>query len=330
MIKKYLEFIKENISIGEWVEPLMDDEYIRNIVIRFTKDIDPTIDLTNAINVLDRREQAELKTLIDDYLQNGIQEKDPEVIASTETDELMESVIQAQVEQPQPTQIEGEVTPSGKGVFNSFLKSLTALGLKESKPNYESCPENFLIFYLFDNLISADVKSIFNRFKSLLRYDSMIDYGKNEVSLYFGIRCDGQLEYGISYDKLLPIGRFKLSQSTIKWIVQLESKSSQSLKKDLVNLSYNSIMLLGKIKTDMKDFNPGYHEKRSYPTITDNVISFGYKGIGNWNNGKLDENDLLTIKNNFSTWVISKKWGSKVLISIKPSSFWLNIHLKLK
>ena len=38
----------------------------------------------------------------------------------------------------------------------------------------------------------------------------------------------------------------------------------------------------------------------------------------------------MNIKNNFTTWLLTKKWGSKVLISVKPNSFWLYLHLKLK
>jgi hypothetical protein len=64
MIKKYLDFIKESSdefnSIGEWVESLSDDEYVKNIVNRYINDyndmyggddIDPTIDLSNSINL---------------------------------------------------------------------------------------------------------------------------------------------------------------------------------------------------------------------------------------------------------------------------------------
>jgi hypothetical protein len=128
----------------------------------------------------------------------------------------------------------------------------------------------------------------------------------------------------------MPIGQFKLSQSVIKWIVQLDLKSAASLKKELVNLSYQDILLLGKIKTDMKDFTPGYHEQRTKPTLVDKVLSFGYYGIGKWDNGKLDEGELFNIKGNFSNWILSKKWSDKVLISVKAQSFWLNIHIKLK
>ena len=80
----------------------------------------------------------------------------------------------------------------------------------------------------------------------------------------------------------------------------------------------------------MKTFQPGYHEKKMAPMMKDKVISFGYYGIGRWDNGKLDEGEFMNIKTNFTNWLPSKKWGSKVLISVKPQSFWLYIHLKLK
>jgi hypothetical protein len=314
MIKKYLEFLKEDTgsfnSFGEWVESLIDDQYVKNIINRYTQDIDPDIELSNAINVLDKRIQNEIKSQIENYLQNGIQEKEPEVLASTDLEMLDES--------------------AGKGVFTSFLKALTALGQKETNPNWEKCPDNFLLFYYYPNLDSAIVKQIFTRFKSLSMYLDTIDYGKNEVNLYFGLKSDGNFEYGIGYDNLTPIGQFKLGQSIVKWILSLESKSAQSLKKELVNLSLSDMITLGRIKSDMLSFNPGYHEKKLAPMLKDRIISFGYFGVGKWDNGKLDEGELMNVKNNFTTWLLSKKWSDKILISIKPESFWINIHIKLK
>lgn len=317
-LKKYLTFIKESSgefnSVGELVETLIDDDYVKNIIGRYTKEIDPDIDISNAINVLDKRTQSEIKSQIEEYLQNGIEEKNPEIIASTDIEEIMES----------------EITMAGKGIFSSFLKSLTALGQKMVDDNYEKCPDDFLLFYYFPNMNSQDVKSVFTRFKSLSRYLDMIDYGKNEVNLYYGIKCDGTFEYGILYDKILPIGKFKLSSSSIKWITSLQSQSAHSLKKELVNLTQGDLITLGRIKTDMKGFNPGYHEKRLSPILKDKVISFGYYGIGRWDNGVLDEGEFMNVKNNFTTWILSKKWGGKVLINVKPQSFWVYINIKLK
>ena len=343
IIKKYIQFIKEDKmgfnSIGEWIETLSDDDYVMNIVNRYLKEISPDIDLANAINLLDKRDQASIKSQVMKYLDDGIEEKEPIVLTSTRTANIINhkngtsnvTGIGSIGDKLVGESVMAEITVAGKGVFNSFLKSLTALGQKDSNPNYKDCPDDFLMFYHFPNLESESVKMVFTRFKSLTRYIEFIDYQENEVNLYFGVKCDGQFEYGMKYDdRMIPFGQFKLSKSVIRWITQLESKSAFSLKKELVNLSFKDIITLGRIKMDMKNFNPGYHEKQSYPLITDKVITFGYYGVGKWDNGKLDQSELLNLKNNFSTWILSKSWGSKVLISIQPQSFWLNIHLKLK
>jgi hypothetical protein len=318
MIKRYLEFIKEDFNgfntLGEWIESLVNDEYVRNIVARYTKDSDHSVDLSNAINILDDKTKQEIKAQIDHYLENGIEEKEPQFLVSTDLEPLTES----------------EITVAGKGIFISFLKSLTSLGQKEIQPSWEKCPDGFLLFYHYPNLQSEDVKQVFSRFKSLTRYLDMVDYQKNETDLYFGIKCDGNFEYGVHYDVLKPIGQFKLNSSVIKWICQIESKSAHSLKKELVNLSLADLITLGKIKLDMKGFNPGYHESKDVVKIQDKIISFGYKGLGKWDNGKFDEGEFMNIKNNFTTWVMTKRWGGKVLISVKPTSYYVYIHIKLK
>lgn len=315
MIKRYIQFVKENTetNLGELVESLYDDEYVKNIVNRFLGNISSDIRLANAINLLDESTKKDIQSQIENYQQNGIEEKDPQIIVSTETEELLESEIIA-----------------GKSIFTSFLKSLTALGLKEKGPNNEKCPSHFLFFHYYPDLVAEDVKNIFSRFSSLSKYLEMIDYGRNETALYFGVRCDGTFEYGVAYDKLNAIGKFKLSASVVKWLINLDSKSAMSLKKQLVNLSFKDVELLCRIKTDMIDFNPGYHEKKEKPFITDKVISFSFYGIGKWDNGKIDEGELLNIKNNFTTWILSKKWAQKVLISVKANSFSVRIHIKLK
>lgn len=326
LIKKYLDFISESndLNLGQWVDSLSNDPQIGRIVNKYISDdegiyggdsIDPQINLSNAINLLPQKTKDEIKQQIDDYLERGIEEKDPDILVSTETEDLLESV---------------EITKAGKGVFQSFLKSLTALGQKESQPNWENTPNEFLLYYQFTDLNAIDVKSIFSRFKSLTTYLDLIDYSKNEVGLYFGVLSSGDFEYGILYDTKIPIGHFKLSQSVVKWITALESKSAQSLKREIVNMNYSDIITLGLIKNDMSQYNPGYFEKRLEPQIKEGVISFGFYGIGRWDNGKLDDGEYQNIKTNFTNWLMTKKWGSKVLISVKPQSFWLYFHIKLK
>ncbi len=334
IIKRYLDFISESNSeefnsIGEWIESLSTDDYVMNIVNRYIndnqklysgEDINPTIDLSNAVNLLPENIQMEIKDQIDKYLYSGIEEKEPVILPSTDTEILLGESVQAQT----------EVSVAGKGIFQSFLKSLTALGQKEKSPNWNKCPEDFLIYYIFENIESEIVKSIFSRFKSLERYLHLIDYQQNNLNIYFGVGLDGQFEYGISYEQRFPIGQFKLSKSVVKWILQLESKSAQSLKKELVNLSYQDLLVLGQIKRDMSGFSPGYFEKKLYPMLRDRVLTFGFYGIGKWDNGKLDEGEFQNMKQNFTNWLLSKRWGGKVLISVKPESFWVYFNIKLK
>jgi len=339
MIKKYLQFIKESFekskedfnSLGEWVEYLyelysVEEEKLSNlksIVNRnfnikgkeSLEEIGTDIRLANAINILDENVQKEMESMILDFIKNGVSEKEPVISTSTDLEQITES----------------EITKAGRGIFHSFLKTLTALGQKEKTSEVEKCPEKFILFYLYENLDANVVKQVFSRFQSLVPYLEHIDYGKNEVSLYFGVKCDGELEYGILYDdNFTPFGSFKLNQTVIKWLNNLEAKSAFSLKKELVNLSYSDIITLGKVKSDMMQYNPGYHEKRLKPELKDRVMSFGYQGIGKWDNGKLDEFELANLKGNFVTWLLSKNWGSKVLISVKANSYWLYIHIKLK
>ena len=315
-IKRYFEFISESChgfaTLGEWAESIYADEYVRNIVSRYIGEIGPDIRLANAINLLGDEEQRDIRQQIERYQSEGIVDKEPAITASTDLEQLAESVM------------------AGRGIFHSFLKSLTALGQKERQCDYEKCPDDFLLFYFCENLDAAAVKQVFARFRSLVPYLDHIDYGKNEAGLYFGIKLDGTLEYGAFYESPVPFGSFRLNQSAIKWLNSIEAKSAFSLKKELVNLSSSDILLLGKAKADMLQYNPGYHEKRMKPILKDRVMSFGYQGIGKWDNGKLDEAELMNLKNNFVAWLLSKSWGSKFLISVKPSSYWLYIHIKLK
>ena len=313
IIKRYLEFLKEgdnSESLGEWIESHSEDDYVMNIVNRYLGDITPDIKLANAVNILDEKTKEEIKAQVDKYLASGIEEKEPEILVSTETETLLESM--------------------GSGVFTSFLKCLTALGGKEIAPNWEKTPDNFLIFYAMENLESTVVKDVFKRFKSLNNCLDAIDYRENNVNLYFGVKSNGFIEYGVGYEQLQPIGEFKLSNKLLKNLVTSDLKAISNLKKLLVNLTFNDIVTLGVIKGDMMAFFPGYFESKGPITITDRVISFSWKGVGKWDNGKFDEGELANLKSNFNTFVLSKKWGGKILVSIKPGSFWLNIHIKLK
>lgn len=227
--------------------------------------------------------------------------------------------------------VQEEISNAGKGVFKSFLKTLTALGGKDISNSDKVHKDEYLAYFEKEGISSFETRTIFKRFKSLSKYIDLIDDNKETLKMYFGIKTSAKLEYGISYeDKLLPIGSFKLSNSTIKWVLNLNSKSASSFKKLIVNLSYNDFVIFGRIKQDMLSYDPGFYAKRSYPVISDNIITFGYKGYGKWENGKFSDEQIIELKRNLKEWISSKKWKDKVRIKLEAKNFWVNIYFKTK
>jgi hypothetical protein len=319
MIKKYNQFVLETYSeeihnsLGEYIEDLAkNDEYIQMIVGQMTGDINPSIRLSNAINLLDDLTKVELLKRVENHL-NGV-----------EGDTKVTATIDAETVEPNEHIDESY----GKGVLNTFFKCLTALGFKENTPQTNEIPAEFLIFFKFTGIESSKVESVFSRFKSL--QSIKIDYTYPNIGLYFGIKCDGLFEYGYYYDNLISIGQFKLTKSIYNRIKLSDLKSAAGLKKVLVNLSFEDIILMSKIKVEMDKFNPGHFEQKMVPQINDRIISFGYYGVGKWDNGQLDIGELENIKNNFKTFLIKYKWSEKVMINIYPNKFWVYIQIKLK
>jgi hypothetical protein len=312
MIKNYIQFIKESFkeehySLGEYIENLSkDDEFIQMLVGEYTKDLDPSISVSNAVNVLDDMDKLQLLKRVELHLNNH--EGDVDVTTATTVNLVEESY--------------------GKNVLTTFMKCLTALGFKENTPESKEIPNEFIIFFKFSGVDSSKIESVFKRFKSLSTIK--IDYSQPKMGLYFGIKCDGQFEYGYYYDDLVSIGQFKLNNSTFNSLKLSDLKSASGLKKMLVNLNLSDILLMGKVKIEMGKFNPGYFEQKMIPILNDRIMTFGFYGFGKWNNGQLDVNELVSIKNNLKTFLSKYKWSEKIQISLVPSKFWVYINIKLK
>jgi hypothetical protein len=182
MIKKYNDFIQESFnkdehhSLGEYIEDLSkNDGFIQMIIGEYTKEIDPSISISNAINVLDDMDKVQLLKRVELHLNNH--QGDVDVTTTTPVDLLEESY--------------------GKNVLTTFMKCLTALGFKDNTPESKEVPSEFLLFFKFSGIDSSKIESVFKRFKSL--QSIQIDYSQPQMGLYFGIRNEGQFEYGYYY-----------------------------------------------------------------------------------------------------------------------------------
>lgn len=181
MIKRYLQFISEsNIddikneyhSVGEYIESNFgDDEYVLNLVGQHTKDIDSSIKLGNAINMLDDKKQQFILDSIESYRRKE-EPEEPKISAHTDAN-LLEA---------------NEITQSGKFLFKCFLKVLTALGQKDIVPKWDKTPDDYLIYFLSNSMDVEFVKSIMSRYTQFGTPISSIEYTNNECQLFFGIK----------------------------------------------------------------------------------------------------------------------------------------------
>jgi hypothetical protein len=313
MIKKYNDFIQESFnkdehhSLGEYIEDLSkNDEFIQMIIGEYTKEVDPSISISNAINVLDDMDKVQLLKRVELHLNNH--QGDVDVTTTTPVDLLEESY--------------------GKNVLTTFMKCLTALGFKDNTPESKEVPSEFLLFFKFSGIDSSKIESVFKRFKSL--QSIQIDYSQPQMGLYFGIRNEGQFEYGYYYDELISIGQFKLNKSSFNSLKLSDLKATSGLKKLLVSLNLEDVILMGKIKVEMDKFQPGYFEQKMVPFLNDRIMTFGFYGVGKWDNGQLDEGELMNLKGNLRTFLSKYKWSEKIQISVVPSKFWVYINIKLK
>jgi hypothetical protein len=319
MIKNYNQFIRESFNgfrtIGEYIESISkNNDYALNIISQYTQDIDPTVRLSNAINLLDKATQDFIIKMIQDYKNGTEEQKEPVVTAYTDVN-LSEA---------------NEVI-AGKNLFKCYLKVFTALGLKETKPDWENTPESFLIYFKTGLIDVNGIKSVMSRYRYFDTFINEIDYTQNECQLYFGIKCDSTFEYGIlTEDQIIPIGKFKLTKGILNWILTLDSPSSINLKRELLHLDINKIALFCKIKNEMKNFIPGSSEKKMNPQLNGDIITFGYYGIGKWDNGKMDVGELENVKNNFKIFLAKYKWAERVQVSVTSNQFWLYLNIKLK
>jgi hypothetical protein len=318
MIRKYFDFIIESNdrkNIGEYVEKEYgDDEYALSIISQYTKDIDPTIRLSNAFNMIPEDTQDLILDLIKRH-REGESPEPAEVTTYTDVN-LSESSEQ-----------------SGKNIFRCFLKVMTALGFKDIATDWASAPDDYLIFFRTTPMDTMVVKTTMSRYSYFDRFINSVDYTHNECRLYYGIKCDGTFGYGISTDdQTIQMGLFLITKGIFNWLVTLDSPSAKNLKREIIPLDSAKISLMGKIKSEMSKFDFGIpNSSKMKPEIVDGIITFGYKGIGGWKDGVLNPEDLDSMKKSIKNFLSRYRWSEKIQVSVSVGNdFWILIRVRIK
>ena len=315
-------------TIGQWIEYIIDkDDYIQSVVSQYTNKFDPSIRLSTVIDLLDEKEKDELKNKIDNYIKHGIKDKDIDVNANVETG------IEADVD---IKDIPSDTNEAGQHIFISFLKTLMALGCKNIEPRMENIPNEYIIYYKTNSMMTSTVRDIFYRYASM-KYFFEKGIIKSEqdtkIKLCFGVRADAVLDYGfIQNGSYCRFGKFNLTDSVIKWLCfDIDVKSATSLKNMMLKMTPKKISLFGKIRKDMMIFGTGYIPTKTCIKMNKDVIEFGYYGIGKWNSSsEIDQMELLDMKKKFNDFVINKKWADDVLICVFVEDYWVYYKIKLK
>jgi len=313
MIKNFDNFLKENKSIAIEIVTLADnDSYAQSLLSKYCKNFDTSIGLVSIVSLLDSELQKEILDKIKKYKTK--KEEDPLIMANTDLN-LLES--------------NGKL--AGKNLFECFLKILTALNYKNIAVNSELTPKDFLIYLSTNDINYIDIRSVTSRFKYL---DIMFEDLKTSTQiakLYYGLRNDMVMEYGLTYqDTTHKIGEFKFKFETYESLLNSSFLALYNFKVHLKNFNYEKLKHFGKIKKAMNNFSPGYFENQSKPTIKDDIMTFGYFGIGRWDDGFMDHNEIQSVKNNLKNYLIQFPWSEDIQLSIVAKEYWLYINIKLK
>jgi len=319
-MKTYLEFIKENIekiedkhhSLGEWVEDLaIRNKEILELIKPYLEETNPTVRISNTINVLDKPSKSSVYKIVTDYLnKTGRETSIRTFVDLTKESKLFES--------------DASELKAGKNTFSTFLKVITSLGLKDTPANWTDIPDDFIIYFEYTSNYQ-DIYDRMMRFPSLSKFINKIP---QDTKLFFGIKTDLTFYFGFKNTKIIPIGSFKINKAALNYLQLLDSLSAAHLKRELAYLSVDKIKYMVYIYNHMKSFHPGNTDNRSYKII-DGFMEFGYQGLGSWVEGKMANFDEIKLK--FREFLQKLKGHENLKMAVRTeNNFWIYCTIMIK
>jgi hypothetical protein len=329
-ILKYTEFMKESMvnildkkwhSLGEYVEyigklvPEEKTDRFMQILGKYLNGTSADIRVANSVNLLPEVDQ---KLLVTD-LRNEFDIKES---VETAGNDLIKD-------------IKNSTTPNGKWALNSFLKVISALGIKDLTVSKKQEPD-FVWYYDVKNINHDVLSNVLERFPSLHWAITLLgkveDNKSTKFGIYFGIKKgDIKFEYGILMgEKMCLVGEFQLSTGNINYIKELKNSNLKHLQKQLENIDYSKLKLVIKIIGDMEKFKPEFFIEKSMPKIENDIITMGYYVPDFFYKGVIKKEEFLSEKERFNLFILNNSWKSKVIYSVKENGLWIFYNVKIK
>lgn len=296
---RFNEMITQGETLGQMItREIENDPGLTSFITPYTKDIPQHIDLANAIDISDDQTKIHILRTLREY--KG--EMDTEVqVFTTDTELVSES--------------------AGKGIFNTFLKTLTSLGHKNNTQSLD-IPQGFIIFFEFPT-DSGKLKEVFGRFRSLSESDT------DKSHLYYGIRSDLTLEYGTgSVQDTTPIGSFTLTKGVFDKLLSSPALALSGFKEVFKELSYSDFSLICSLHRKMESFNPT--GTKSAPTVKNRTYVLSFKGFGLWENGVQSRDQLESFMNLIKSHLVGFPKRENFRVKMVANDYWTSVVFILK
>lgn len=222
----------------------------------------------------------------------------------------------------------------GKNAFRSFTKVLAAVGAKDIKPNYDLCPQDYYIYYSFDNVDYDRILTVLERFKSLAFMINILKTNNkyNNYGFYIGIKYNKALfvEYGVNAGTTKHVaGEFRFGKNEFKSMQSGDIVILSHLKNELSLINYEDIITLMRAKMDLSKMTTGPVSTIKY-VIAGNMLTVAYHGIGKWVHAEMENDELSRYKEIFQTWIKKQKWSDKITAELVAKNLWLYLKIRIK
>jgi len=292
----YSECERRSGSIGRWIEEkISGNPELMQITSQFLGEIDPTIRLANAIDMLSDFDKRQVYKAV---VSNG---------------KVAESAV-----------ANAEAQTGGKNILRSFLKCITSLGLSRM----EKLPaKDFLLYYQTHEVQDDVAMQSIARFRSLSTLYPATSGGA-ALRMYYGLDGGLTFRYGlVESGQLRELGSFALTRGRFDWLQDLSSPSIAHLKSQLFVVHHDDLVLFRKVFSFMSEYPLG---KDFLATMDNATLTFMYEGVGRWDNGVVDAGEFANIKSNLKTALGSHRWHDRILLSVRADNFRLSISFRSK